>query len=119
MKNLTLHIMILTLALPFANTSQAQGTIADKYQEKKAAKANQAKIDQLRNSARAHEQQAKAYDAKAQRYEDATKATPAPAPAAISKFNSDAKSLRDMAAEQRRLAKEKTAEADRLEKAQR
>lgn len=118
MIKLSTRLMTLTLALILANSPQAQAQVLDKLQEKKASQANQAKIDQLRNSARIHEQQANAYDAKAQRYEDAAKGTPAPAPAAITKFKADAKTCRDMATEQRKLAKEKTAEADRLEKAQ-
>ena len=103
MKKLLVQIITLTSALLLANMAQAQ--------------TNQAKIDQLRNSARVHEQQAKAYDAKAQRYEDAAKASPKPKPAAIAKYEADAKTLRIMAGEQRKLAQEKNAEADRLQKA--
>lgn len=104
MNNLAIQILTLTLALPLANMAQAQ------------ANSNQAKIDRLLASARAHEQQAKAYDEKAQRLEDQVSGTPKLKPQQIEKMKTDAKSLRNMAAEQRRLAKEKTAEADRLEK---
>ena len=102
MKKLIVQIITLTSALLLANVAQAQ--------------TNQAKINQLRNSARVHEQQAKDYDAKAERYENLAK-TPNAKPAAIAKYEADAKNLRNMAAEQRKLAQEKTAEADRLEKA--
>ncbi|NDB94847.1 MAG: hypothetical protein EBZ78_01585 [Verrucomicrobia bacterium] len=102
MKKLVVQIITLTSALLLANVAQAQ--------------TNQAKINQLRNSARVHEQQAKDYDAKAVRYENLAKTSPNAKPAAIAKYEADAKNLRNMAAEQRRLAQEKTAEADRLEK---
>lgn len=112
MNKFAIQILTLILALPLANMAQAQ------------ANSNQAKIDQLRALARAHEQQAKAYDDKAQRLEDQVSGTPNDLggtpnlkPQQIEKMKTDAKSLRNMAAEQRRLAKEKTAEADRLAKA--
>lgn len=105
MKKLTVSLLTLILALPLASSSEAQG--------------NQAKIDQLRNGARNNEQLAKEYDAKALRYENAAKATPKPKPAAISKYEADAKTCRDLAEVQRKAAKEKLAEAERLEKAQR
>jgi hypothetical protein len=102
MKKLVVQIITLTSALLLANVAQAQ--------------TNQAKINQLRNSARVHEQQAKGYDAKAERYENLAK-TPNAKPADIAKHEAAAKNLRNMAAEQRKLAQEKTSEADRLEKA--
>lgn len=113
MKKLAIRIFTLPLALPLANMVQAQ------------ANSNQAKIDQLRASARAHEQQAKAYDAKAQRLEDQVAGTPN-ALGGIAKLNSqqidkmktNTQSLRNLAPEQRRLAKEKTPEADCLARAQ-
>lgn len=113
MQKLAIQIFTLPLALPLANMVQAQ------------AKPHQAIIDQLRASARAHEQKAKAYDDKAQRLEAQVAGTPN-ALGGIVKLNSqqidkmqtNAQSLRNLAAEQRRLAKDKTAEADRLAKAQ-
>ena len=112
MNKLAIQILTLTLALPLANMAQAQ------------ANSNQARIAKLLASARAHEQKAKDYDAKAQRLEDivagtpnALGATPKVKPQQIEKMKTDARSLRNMAEEQRRLAREKTAEADRLEKA--
>ena len=106
MKTLGIQIITLTSALLLANMAQAQ-----------TAQANQAKIDQLRALAAVHEQNAKAYDQKALRYENVHNNTPKPSAAVIAKFEADAKTLRNMADEQRKLAKEKNAEADRLEKA--